>query len=72
MSFLEFNITNLNIHVEYARIKKYFTEILADTMTMLGTRGDGSGSAQGQSEPGRMVDTPSPQIASGPSDDLPF
>jgi single-strand DNA-binding protein len=52
--------------------KKYFTEILADTMTMLGTRGDGSGSSSGHSEPGRMVDTPSPEIAAGPSDDLPF
>src|SRR5215203_4110973 len=39
--------------------KKYFTEILADTMTMLGTRGDGSGSSahSGVSEPARMVDT---------------
>ena len=54
--------------------KKYFTEILADTMTMLGTRGDGSGSSahSGVSEPARMVDTPSPEISAGPSDDLPF
>src|SRR6188508_2758194 len=53
--------------------KKYFTEILADTMTMLGTRGDGSGSApSGHAEPGRMMDTPAPEIAAGPSDDLPF
>ena len=54
--------------------KKYFTEILADTMTMLGTRGDGSGSSaqSGPSESGRMVDTPAPEISAGPSDDLPF
>ena len=54
--------------------KKYFTEILADTMTMLGTRGDGSGSSthSGASETGRMVDTPAPEISAGPSDDLPF
>ena len=54
--------------------KKYFTEILADTMTMLGTRGDGSGSSthSGTSEPARMVDTPAPEISAGPSDDLPF
>jgi len=54
--------------------KKYFTEILADTMTMLGTRGDGSGNSShsGPAESGRMMDTPSPEIAAGPSDDLPF
>jgi len=54
--------------------KKYFTEILADTMTMLGTRGDGSGSSAqtGSSESARMVDTPAPEISAGPSDDLPF
>ena len=52
--------------------KKYFTEILADTMTMLGTRGDGSGNSSQVAEPGKMMDTPAPEIASGPSDDLPF
>jgi len=54
--------------------KKYFTEILADTMTMLGTRGDGSGNSShsGPAESARMMDTPSPEIAAGPSDDLPF
>src|SRR5215213_1904383 len=52
--------------------KKYFTEILADTMTMLGTRGDGSGNVQGQQDQGKMMDSPAPEIAAGPSDDLPF
>lgn len=51
--------------------KKYFTEILADTMTMLGTKGDGSGSSV-PADTGRMVDTPAPEISAGPSDDLPF
>jgi len=54
--------------------KKYFTEILADTMTMLGTRSDGGGnnSQPANTDQCRMVDTPAPEIAAGPSDDLPF
>lgn len=54
--------------------KKYFTEILADTMTMLGHKGDGGGSPQssGQSDAGRPMETPAPEMAGGPTDDLPF
>jgi single-strand DNA-binding protein len=54
--------------------KKYFTEILADTMTMLGSKGDGSGNASQASAPadtGRTLDAPVREVA-GPADDLPF
>jgi single-strand DNA-binding protein len=54
--------------------KKYFTEILADTMTMLGTKGDGSGNQvhAAPSDSGRTIDAPMPEVTAGPSDDLPF
>jgi single-strand DNA-binding protein len=55
--------------------KKYFTEILADTMTMLGTKGDGTGNAQQSSAPsdsGRTMDPRVSEVAAGPTDDLPF
>ena len=51
--------------------KKYFTEILADTMTMLGTKGDGSGSPAQSSAPAD-TGTAMPQMVAGPTDDLPF
>jgi single-strand DNA-binding protein len=51
--------------------KKYFTEIVADSMTMLGSpKGEGSGS-QLSSGPATM-DTPLPAATNAPTDDLPF
>jgi single-strand DNA-binding protein len=51
--------------------KKYFTEIVADSMTMLGSpRGDGN-SSQLSSGPS-MMDTPLPAATNAPTDDLPF
>ncbi len=55
--------------------KKYFTEILADTMTMLGTKGDGNSNpaqASAPSDTGRTMNTPAPEMTAGPADDLPF
>ena len=54
--------------------KKYFTEILADTMTMLGTKGESSNPAQATapSDTGRMMNAPAPEMTAGPTDDLPF
>jgi len=57
--------------------KKYFTEIIADNMVMLGGRSDGpgfpsappAGSSRGVSEPEM---TPLPAATSAPTDDLPF
>ena len=46
-----------------------------DTMTMLGSKGDGSGNVQQSSTPadtGRTMDAPMPEMAAGPTDDLPF
>jgi single-strand DNA-binding protein len=52
--------------------KKYFTEILADTMTMLGSRGDGTGNPSGQPvDTGNTINTSAAEMA-GPTDDLPF
>jgi len=48
--------------------KKYITEIIADNMTMLGTRGEGSGS-QLSSGP---ADVSIPASTNAPTDDLPF
>lgn len=55
--------------------KKYFTEILADTMTMLGTKGDGNSNpaqASAPSDTGRTMNAPAPEMTAGPADDLPF
>ena len=50
--------------------KKYRTEIIADQMTMLGSKGEGSGS-QLSAGPAAM-ETPLPAATSAPTDDLPF
>ncbi len=54
--------------------KKYFTEILTDNMTFLGSKKDGAGSSQSSSpaDSGRTIDAPAPEMAAGPTDDLPF
>jgi single-strand DNA-binding protein len=50
--------------------KKYFTEIVADNMTMLGSKNDGSSSLP--SDSGKVMETSIPAATSEPSDDLPF
>jgi single-strand DNA-binding protein len=50
--------------------KKYFTEVVADTMTMLGGKRDENGSSMRiESKP---VESPMPAVAAEPADDLPF
>ena len=52
--------------------KKYITEIVAENMTMLGTRGEGSGSGEPGSSMRMAETTPLPAATSEPTDDLPF
>jgi len=49
--------------------KKYFTEIVADQMTMLGGKREDNGSMHIESKP---IETPLPTAATEPADDLPF
>ena len=49
--------------------KKYFTEIIGDTITFLGSKRDDNGSSQ-SSEPSRAMEAPLPTAS--PADDLPF
>ena len=51
--------------------KKYFTEIVADQMTMLGSKGEGSGN-QSMDIPKGIETAPLPAATSAPTDDLPF
>jgi single-strand DNA-binding protein len=48
--------------------KKYFTEIIADQMTMLGSKNDSNNGSQLSS--GSATEVPMP--SSAPTDDLPF
>ena|SRR2546423_15543808 len=50
--------------------RKYYTDIVADNMTMLGSKGDGSGSQL--SSGSTSMDTPLPAATNAPTDDLPF
>jgi single-strand DNA-binding protein len=82
--YIEGRITNRN-YQDKDGTQKYFTEIVADNMTMLGGRGDGNGQAGGSQEPSsgyvakpagadsgaQAGATPSPGFESEP-DDLPF
>jgi single-strand DNA-binding protein len=47
--------------------KKYYTDIVADNMTMLGSRGEGSGSQLSSG-----METTIPAATNSPTDDLPF
>jgi single-strand DNA-binding protein len=49
--------------------KKYFTEVVADQMTMLGGKREDYGSMHIESRP---IETPLPSAATEPADDLPF
>jgi single-strand DNA-binding protein len=82
--YIEGRITNRS-YQDKDGTQKYFTEIVADNMTMLGGRGDGNGQAGGSQEPSSSYAskpsgaesgaqagaTPSPGFESEP-DDLPF
>jgi single-strand DNA-binding protein len=50
--------------------KKYFTEIIADEMTFLGSKADGGGSQLSSGSTG--MDTSLPAATNAPTDDLPF
>lgn len=82
--YIEGKITNRN-YQDKDGTQKYFTEIVADNMTMLGGRGDGNGQVSGSQEPSSgYAAKPSgagdgPQAGATPSagfesepDDLPF
>ncbi len=50
--------------------KKYFTEVVADQMTMLGGKRDDNGSSLRIES--KQIESPMPVSASEPADDLPF
>jgi single-strand DNA-binding protein len=50
--------------------RKYYTDIVADNMTMLGSKGDGNTSQL--SSGSASMDTPLPAATNAPTDDLPF
>ncbi|CAN5815385.1 single-stranded DNA-binding protein [soil metagenome] len=82
--YIEGKITNRS-YQDKEGVQKYFTEIVADNMTMLGGRGDGDGQASGYQEPtsgyaakpagadkgSQGNPSPAPGFESEP-DDLPF
>ena len=51
--------------------KRYLTEVVADTFTMLGRKSDFEGNNQNPNAP-QQADTPAPDLGSDASDDLPF
>lgn len=58
-------------------VTRYTTEIVGDSLTLLGSRRDGGGAPQTSGQPGQSQDKPETQESSAPpasggSDDLPF
>lgn len=51
--------------------KRYLTEVVADTFTMLGRKNDFEGNNQNQNT-SQQTDAPAPDLNSDASDDLPF
>ena len=52
--------------------KKYFTDIVADQMTMLGSKNSGGNSQSNADIPRGIETAPLPDTTSAPTDDLPF